>query len=163
MELGASSVLALTVFSGFAAVEDDESFFLVTAASPVFFFTLSLFALTTSVFTLALSFWLFSFCGLSAWLFDADLVEDLLGAAALLEADALLVGAPAWGFEEVGGVLIGEGISSIGSSLTGVASPLSTAWWDGSSSSPDFFFFIFFVFKALELDFAAVEEEDGGW
>lgn len=163
MELGVSSVLALTVFSGFAAVEDDESFFLVTAASTVFFFTLSLFALTTSVFTLAFSFWLFSFCGLSAWLFDADLVEDLLGAAELLEADALLVVAQAWGFEETGGVLIGEGISSMGSSLTGVASPLSTAWWDGSSSSPDFFFLIFFVFKALELDFEAVEEEEVGW
>lgn len=56
VELGGSSVLALTVFSGFEAVEDDESFFLVTAASPVFFFTLSLLALTTSVFTLAFSF-----------------------------------------------------------------------------------------------------------
>lgn len=100
---------------------------------------------------------------MSVWLFDTDLVEDLLGAAELLEADALLVVVPAWGFEETGGVFMGDGISSIGSSLTGVASPLSTAWWDGSSSSPDFFFFIFFVFKALELDFAAVEEEDGGW
>lgn len=87
----------------------------------------------------------------------------MLGAAALLDAEALLVVAPAWGFEETGGVLTGEGISSMGSSLTGVASPLSTAWWDGSSSSPDFFFFSFFVFKALELDFDAVEEEDGGW
>lgn len=100
---------------------------------------------------------------MSVWLFDTDLVEDLLGAAELFGADALLVLVLAWGFEEMGGVFTGEGISSMGSSLTGVASPLSMAWWDGSSSSPDFFFFIFFVFKALELDFAAVEEEDEGW
>lgn len=90
------------------------------------------------------------------------MVDDLLGGAELLEVDALLVVAPDWDFEETGGVFMGDGISSIGSSLTGVASPLSTAWCDGSSSSPDFFFFIFFVFKTLELDFAAVEEEDGG-
>lgn len=55
VELGASSILALTIFSGFEAADDDESF-LVTAVSPLFFFTLSLFALTTSVFTLAFSF-----------------------------------------------------------------------------------------------------------
>lgn len=100
---------------------------------------------------------------MSVWLFDTSLVEDLLGTVALLEADALLEVVPPWGFEETGGVFMGEGISSMGSSLTGVASPRSTAWWDGSSSSPDFFFFIFLVFKALELDFAVAEEEDGGW
>lgn len=87
---GTSSVLDLVVFSGLAAVEEDESF-LLAVPSPVFFFALSLFALTSSVFTFAFGFWLFSFGGLSAWLFDVDLVEDLLGAAALLEPDTLLV------------------------------------------------------------------------
>lgn len=56
MELGGSSVLAFTGFTGFEAVEDDESFLVVTVASPVFFFNLSLFTLTTSVFTLAFIF-----------------------------------------------------------------------------------------------------------
>lgn len=81
----------------------------------------------------------------------------------LLDAGALLVEAPAEGFEETGGVLMSEGISSIGSSLTGVASPLSTDWCDGSASSPVFFFFTFFDFRTLVLDLVPDEEEDGGW
>lgn len=58
VELGASSGLALVVFNGFAIEEDEEedSFFLGTTASPVFFFTLSLLTFTASVFTLALTF-----------------------------------------------------------------------------------------------------------
>lgn len=58
-ELKVSSGLALMVFSGLATEEeeeDEESFFLIAPASPVFFFTLSLFAFTASVFTLALTF-----------------------------------------------------------------------------------------------------------
>lgn len=56
--LGASSGLALVVFNGFATEEDeeDDSFFLVTTPSTVFFFNLSLFTFTPSVFTLALTF-----------------------------------------------------------------------------------------------------------
>lgn len=81
----------------------------------------------------------------------------------LLEAGAFVVAVPTDGFEEIGGVLMSEGISSIGSSLTGVASPLSTDWCDGSGSSPVFFFFTFFVFRTLVLDLAPDEEEDGGW
>lgn len=57
-----------------------------------------------------------------------DLVGGLTGAAVLLEAGALVVAVPTEGFEEIGGVFVSEGISSIGSSLTGVASPLSTDW-----------------------------------
>lgn len=54
------------------------------------------------------------------------LVEGLTGAAVLLEAGALVVAALDGGLEEIGDVLESDGISSIGSSLTGVASPLST-------------------------------------
>lgn len=46
-------------FNGFATEEeeeDEESFFLVTTPSPVFFFTLSLFTFTTSVFALGFTF-----------------------------------------------------------------------------------------------------------
>lgn len=82
----------------------------------------------------------------------------------LLEAGALDVVAPTDVFEEdMGGVLTSDGISSIGSSLTGVASPLSTDWCDGSGSSPDLFFFTFFVFRTLVLDLVPDEEEEGGW
>lgn len=81
----------------------------------------------------------------------------------LLEGGALVVVAPTWGFAEMGGVFMGDGISSIGSSRTGVASPLSTDWSDGSGSSPVFFFFTFFVFRTLVLDLVPDEEEDGGW
>lgn len=57
VELGASSGLALLVFSGgLATEEDEESFFLVTTGSPVFFFALSVFAFTPSVLTLAFTF-----------------------------------------------------------------------------------------------------------
>lgn len=86
-----------------------------------------------------------------------------MGAALLLEAGALVAAAPTGAFEEMGGVLMSEGISSIGSSLTGVASPLSTDWCDGSGSSPVFFFFTFFAFRTLVLDLVPDEEEDGGW
>lgn len=81
----------------------------------------------------------------------------------LLEAGALVVAVPTGGFEEMGGVLVSEGISSIGSSLTGVASPLSTDWCDGSGSSPVFFFLTFFVFRTLVLDLVPDEDDDGGW
>lgn len=81
----------------------------------------------------------------------------------LLEGGALVVAVPTGGFEEMGGVFVSEGISSIGSSLTGVASPRSTDWCDGSGSSPVFFFLTFFVFRTLVLDFAPDEEDDGGW
>lgn len=91
------------------------------------------------------------------------LVEGLTGAEVLLEAGALVVAALDGGLEEIGGVLESDGISSIGSSLTGVASPLSTDWCDGSGSSPVFFFFSFFVFWTLVLDLVPDEEEDGGW
>lgn len=64
VELGASSGLDLMVFNGFVA--EEESFFLVTTPSPVFFFTFSLLAFTPSVLTLAFTFWLFSFFVLSA-------------------------------------------------------------------------------------------------
>lgn len=92
-----------------------------------------------------------------------DLVEGLTGAVELLEAGALVVVAPTGGFEETGDVFTSEGISSIGSSLTGVASPLSTDWCDGSGSSTVFFLFTFFVFRTLVLDLVPDEEEDGGW
>lgn len=81
----------------------------------------------------------------------------------LLEAGAFAVAVLTEGFEEMGGVLMSDGMSSIGSSLTGVASPLSTDWCDGSGSSPVFFFFTFFVFRTLALDLVPDEEEDGGW
>lgn len=167
VELEESSGLGLTVFNGLATEEEEvevESFFLATTASPVFFFTLSLFTLLTlSVFTLAFTFGPFSFFVLSDGVFDVDLVEGLTGAAVLLETGALEVVEPAGGLEEMGGVLVWDGISSIGSSLTGVASPLSTDCCDGSGSSPVFFFFTFFVFKTLALDLVPDEEEDGGW
>ncbi len=92
-----------------------------------------------------------------------DLVEGLPGAAVLFEAGTFVVATPTVGFEEMEGVLMSEGISSIGSSLTGVASPLSTDWCDGSCSSPVFFFLTFFVFRTLVLDLVPDEEEDGGW
>ena len=69
---------------------------------------------------------------------------------------------PDAGFEVIGGVLL-MGISSIGSSLTGVASPLSADWCDGSGSSPGFFFFTFFVLRTFVLDLVPDDEEDGGW
>lgn len=61
VELGPSSVF-LMVLTGLETDDDEEedSFFLVTTASPVFFFTLSLFGFTPSVFTRA-----FTFTGLS--------------------------------------------------------------------------------------------------
>lgn len=69
---------------------------------------------------------------------------------------------PVGGLEETGGVLVRVGTSSIGSSLTGVASPLSTDWFDGSDSSPLFFFLTFLVLTVLALVLVP-EEEDGGW
>lgn len=59
VELNVSSGFALMVFNGLATEEeeeDEDSFFLITPTSPVFFFTLSLFAFTPSVFTLAFTF-----------------------------------------------------------------------------------------------------------
>lgn len=161
--MGASSGLALMVFTGLATEEHEESFFLVTTPSPVFFFTLSLFTLTLSVLTLAFTFEGFSLLVLSDCVFDVDLVEGLAGATVLLEAGALVVEAPTRGFDETGGILMDEGISSIGSSLTGVASPLSTDWCDGSGSSPVFLLFTFFVFNTLALDLEPDEEDAGGW
>lgn len=114
-------------FSGFVPEEEeDEESFLVTTPSAGLFFTLSLFTFTLSVLTLAFTFWPLSFFVLSDGVFDVDLVDGLTGAAVLLEAGALEVAAPTEAFEDTGGVLTSEGISSIGSSLTGVASPLST-------------------------------------
>lgn len=119
--------MVLTVFSGFVPEEEeDEDSFLTTTQSPGFFFPLSLFTFTLSVFTLALTFWPLSFLVLSDEVFDVDLVEGLTGAAELLEAGAFEVADPTEAFEDMGGVLTSDGISSIGSSLTGVASPLST-------------------------------------
>lgn len=91
------------------------------------------------------------------------MVVVLLGAAVLLGVTAFEV-ALTGGFEERGGVLLSEGTSSIGSSLTGVASPLSIDSCDGSCSSPGFFFFTFLVFRTLVvLDLFTEDEEDGGW
>lgn len=90
------------------------------------------------------------------------MVEGLTDEAEPLEAGALVVIVPPRGFEDIGGVLLSEGTSSIGSSLTGVASPLSTDC-DGSGSSPVLFLFTFFVFRTLVLVFVPDEEEDGGW
>lgn len=53
------------------------------------------------------------------------MVVDLICEEALLEDEALGTAELDEGFDETGGVLLGVGISSIGSSLTGVASPLS--------------------------------------
>lgn len=110
-------------FNGFVPEEEEESF-LVTTPSAGLFFTLSLFTFTLSVLTF--TFWPRSFFVLSDGVFDVDLVDGLTGSAVLLEAGALEVAAPTEAFEDTGGVLTSEGISSIGSSLTGVASPLST-------------------------------------
>lgn len=56
-ELGVSSGLVLMLFNGLATEEEDEdSLFLDTTPSPVFFFTLSLFTFTPSVLTLAFTF-----------------------------------------------------------------------------------------------------------
>lgn len=86
-----------------------------------------------------------------------------MGAAVLFEAGLLVAEVPTGGFEEMGGVLLSDRISSIGSSLTGVASPLSTDCCDASGSSPPFFFFTFFVFRTLLLDLVPDDEDDGGW
>lgn len=104
-----------------------------------------------------------SFFVFSDGVFDADLVEDLTDEAVLLEGGALDDAVLTAGLEEMGGVFVCDGTSSMGSSLTGVASPLSTGCCDASGSSPAFFFFIFFVFRTLVLDLAPDEEEDGGW
>lgn len=78
----------------------------------------------------------------------------------LLEAEALEGAAPAEAFDEMGGVFDCEDISSIGSSLTGVASPLSSEWCEASPSSP-VFLFIFFDLMSLELDLFPVEDDVG--
>lgn len=78
----------------------------------------------------------------------------------LLEAGALETAAPAGGLEDNGGVLLCEGISSIGSSLTGVASPLSIDCCDCSASSV-FFFLIFLFFRTLVLDLVPDEDDVG--
>jgi len=91
------------------------------------------------------------------------LVGGLADEAVLLEAGALEVAELTGGLEEMGGVLVFEAISSIGSSLTGVASPRSKDCCDGSASSPVFFFFIFFDLRILVLDLVPDEEEDGRW
>lgn len=88
------------------------------------------------------------------------LVEGL-DTLVLLEAGALEAAALDGGLEDMGGVLPCEGISSIGSSLTGVASPLSIDCCDGSASSV-FFFLIFLFLRTLVLDLVADEEEDVG-
>lgn len=151
------------VFESLAVDDEDEedSFFLVTTVSTVFFFTLSLLTFTLSVFTLAFAFGVFSFFVLSTGGFDVDLVEGL-GTLELLEGGALETAAPTGGLEEMGGVLLCEGISSIGSSLTGVASPRSIDCRDCSDSSV-FFFLTFLDLRTLVLDFVPDEEEDGGW
>lgn len=87
----------------------------------------------------------------------------LTGVVEPLDGRALVVAVPTAGFEDTGGVLFRDGMSSIGSSLTGVASPLSTDWSDGSGSSPGFFFFTFLVLRSFALDLAPDEEVDGGW
>lgn len=158
-ECEASSGWVLMVFAGLAADEEVElSFLEAVTPSPGFFFTFSVFVLMTCVLTLARTFGAFSFLVLSAWVFDVVLVA---GAAVPLEDVALGVVAPpeGRGLEEMGGVLALEESSSIGSSLTGVASPLSR---DCSGSSPGFFFLIFLDFRTLVLDLATDEDKDGG-
>lgn len=157
--LGASSGLVLTVFDDLAAdaEAEEDSFLLAAAVSAVFFFTLSLFAFTLSVFTFA--FGVFSLLVLSTGAL-ADLAAGL-GTLVLFTAGTLEAEALPGGLEDTGGVLLCEGISSIGSSLTGVASPRSMACCDGSASSA-FFRLTFLVFRTLELDFVPVEDEDGG-
>lgn len=159
VDLLASSDLTLRGFSGFEA-EDDNDSFLFIAPSPFFFFVLSLFDLTPSVLTLAFTFWFFSFLFLSDGGLDADLAEGLLDVALLLEAGDFVTSPEDTGFEETGGVLTGDGTSSMGSSRTGVASPLSMDCWDDSRSSPGFFFFTFLFLITLALDFVP-DEEDG--
>lgn len=157
-ELEASSGWVLMVFTGLAADEEVEASFLeVVTPSPGFFLAFSVFVLITCVLTLALTFGAFSFLVLSAWVFDVDLLAGFAGAAVPLEDVALGVAAPpeGRGLEEMGGVLVLEESSSIGSSLTGVASPLSR---DCSGS----FFLIFLDFRTLLLDLATDEDEDGG-
>lgn len=118
--------MVLMVFSGFVPEEGEEESFLATTSSPGLFFPFSLFPFTLSGFTLAFTFWPLSFFVRSDGVFDVDLVEGLTGVAVLLEAGALEVAAPAEAFEDMGDVMTSDGISSIGSSLTGVASPRST-------------------------------------
>lgn len=127
VKLEASSGLTLVVFSGLTT-EEEESFFFVITPSAVFFFTFtpSLLTFTLSVLPLALTFEPFSFFDLSDPALEVDLVVGLESMAVLLDAEALEGAAPAGGLDEIGGVLVCEDISSIGSSLTGVASPLSS-------------------------------------
>lgn len=73
-----------------------------------------------------------------------------------------MVAVPVGGLEDTGGVLVSVGTSSIGSSRTGVASPLSTDWCDGSGSSPLFFFFTFLGFSTLVLGLVPEDDDDGG-
>lgn len=89
-----------------------------------------------------------------------DLVGALAGAAELLEVGAFVDAVLVEGLEDNGGVFVRGGMSSIGSSLTGVASPLSTECWDASASSPVFFFFTFFVLSTLVLVLVPDEEDD---
>lgn len=51
----------------------------------------------------------------------------------------------------------------MGSSRTGVASPLSTDWWDDSPSSPVFFLLTFLLFRTFVLVLLPDEEEGGKW
>lgn len=161
-ETEASSGLVLAVLPSLTADEEIEVSFVVTTPSPGFFLTFSLFALTTCTLTLAFTFGPLSFFVLSVWVFDADLAAGLAEAIGPLEDVPLGITVPPVrrGLEEIGGVLELD-ISSIGSSLTGVASSLSTGCCC-SASSPGLFFLIFFDFRILVLDLAPDEEDDGG-
>lgn len=138
-------------------VEDMGSFFLVSTVSPVFFFTFSLLTFAPSVFPLTFTFLPFSFLLFSDWIFP-NLFVVFPVAAALLVAVALAA-VPVGALEELGGALEREGTSSIGSSRTGVASPLSIDWCDGSESSP---FFFFLSFLALTVLLLVLDPEEAG-
>lgn len=132
-----SSGLTFDALVGLVA-EDSLFFEAVTVASPpVFLLTFSPFTLpSVFIFTLPP----FSFLLFSDWLDEVGGVLPESSAALLVET-----------LVEVSGALLGVRVwsSSIGSSLTGVASPLSSDWLAESSSSPFFFFFSFFAFRVL--------------
>lgn len=117
--LAPSSVLGLTLTV--LPTTDEDSFFLITPLSVGFFFSLSILILAPSGFALTLGLTILSFLVLSVF------TSDLVVVFPVLFEGALAAVVPDVGFEERGGVLDIWGRSSIGSSRTGVASPLSMA------------------------------------
>ena len=116
--------LVFKVLIGLASEEEEDGSLFLATLSEVFFLVFSPFVFT------------FTFCPLSFLLFSDWALLCVGGVfpdtAAFLLADDFWGGA----FVEMGGALLGVGTSSIGSSLTGVASPRSTDWWVASGSSP---------------------------